>query len=48
MSRTLKVMSLYLKTLSNRSKLLFEDIVPYFGIGEALRMVGNRVLVLLC
>jgi hypothetical protein len=44
---TLKVVSLYFKALYNSSKLFLEDIILHLCAGEALGVIGNRVLVLL-
>jgi hypothetical protein len=44
---TLKVVSLYFKALCNSSKLFLEDIILHLYVSEALRVIGNRVLVLL-
>jgi hypothetical protein len=47
MCYSLKVMPLYFKAFYNSSELLLKNIVLYLRIGKALRVVGNRVLVLL-
>jgi hypothetical protein len=44
---TLKVVSLYFEALCNSSELFLEDIILHLYVGEALGVIGNRVLVLL-
>jgi hypothetical protein len=44
---TLKVVSLYFEALYNSSELFLKDIIPHLCVGKALRVIGNRVLVLL-
>jgi hypothetical protein len=48
MCYALKVVSLYFEALCNSSELFLEDIILYLYISKALRVIGNRVLVLLC
>jgi hypothetical protein len=47
MCYALKVVSLYFEALCNSSELFLEDIILHLYIGEALGVIGNRVLVLL-